>query len=443
MHDKELKIIMDYATDKVDEIEILLLINNSFSVKIHQQNIESFDYADAKGIGVRVIKDDKMGYSYTENFAENVLRDVVDNALENAKFTDDDEIAYMEAHPELNQKLDIYSADLEKVDVKAKIDFAKKLEQYAFAADNRIINVPHVGLSDGTTYHRIMNNKGLDKEEKQNYLMSYVSVLGSEKDDKRMAMDFAITRDMKKIDPQQIAEKSVEKCVALLGGEEIESGEYPVIFDNNMMATILQTFSGIFGAKAVHQGKSLLVDKIGKKIANDKITIIDDALHPEGFSTRKFDSEGYPSQTTKLIDRGKLLSYLHNTQTARKDKTRSTGNASRGYKGTLSIAPSNFFLQKDDHKKDELYQEFDEVVEIVSLQGMHSGASPISGDFSLSAEGFLYEKGKRKNSLKQFTVSGNFLKLLQDVEMIADDFRFNMNSFGASSVLVKSLNISS
>jgi PmbA protein len=84
----------------------------------------------------------------------------------------------------------------------------------------------------------------------------------------------------------------------------------------------------------------------------------------------------------------------------------------------------------------------DKTIEIVALQGMHSGANTISGDFSLSGEGFLFEKGIRKHSLKQFTVSGNILKLLQDVEMIADNFKFNMSSIGAASVLVKELAIS-
>jgi len=192
----------------------------------------------------------------------------------------------------------------------------------------------------------------------------------------------------------------------------------------------------------VHEGRSLLKGKMGQKVANELITIVDDALHPEGSSSRYFDSEGYPSQRTVLIEKGELKSYLHNTKTALKDKVKSTGNGSRSYKGSLGISPSNLILEPGSNKVSDLLSKYDRIIEIVALQGMHAGASTISGDFSLSAEGFLYENGKKQYSLRPFTVSGNFLDMLQNVEMIADNFQFNSSSIGASSVLIKELAIS-
>ncbi len=442
MYKKEFQTIFDYAEGKVDEIEILLSANDSFSVKINEQNIESFDYADSNGISVRVIKDDKMGYSYAEKFDEKTLQMIVDEALENAKFTEDNEIAYMSNHDDVDNKPKLYSKELDKVDINDKITFAKNLEKISKETDKRVFNVPYAALGNGKTFVKISNNKGLNKEETQNYMYAYVASLCAQDDDKRMGMEFVIGRDFSKFNAAKLAKKSVQKSTELLGGIEIESSPYPVVFNNEMMATMLSTFSGIFNAKAVHEGRSLLIDKIGTKIANDKVTIIDDALHPDGFSSRSFDSEGFPSKRNILIENGKLKTYLHNTQTARKDNISSTGNASRGYKGTLGISPSNFYLKKGQNSEKELFKQHDKLVEIVSLQGMHSGANPISGDFSLSAEGFLYENGKRSTSLKQFTVSGNIIDLLKNIELIADNFRFNMSSIGAPSVLVSKLDLS-
>ena len=442
MHEKEFKIIFDYAKDKTDDIEILLSANNSFLVRIHNHDIEAFNYADSKGISVRVIKDGKVGYSYTEKFDEETFKSIVEEALENAKYTEDDEIAIIENYPDIDKKLDVYSKELDKIGVEEKIQFAKDMEKLAKAADKRVFNIPNSVMGNGTGYIKIANSKGLNKEEKQNFAYAYIGALSQEKDDKRVGMDFIIGRDFSKFDAKELAEKSVEKSTSLLGGEVIKSGSYPVVLNNEMMATMLSTFSGIFSAKAVQEGRSLLKGKLGKDISNNKVTIIDDALHLDGFGTRYFDSEGFPSKTTILIKNGKLKSYLHNTQTARKDKVKSTGNGSRGYKGTLGISPSNFFLKPGEHKEEELFKQHDKVIEIVALQGMHSGANSISGDFSLSAEGFLYENGERKHSLKQFTISGNILQLFQDVEMIADNFKFNMSSIGTASVLVKKLDIS-
>lgn len=442
MYDKEFKTIFDYAKDKTDDIEIMLVADNSFSVRINEQEIESFKYADSKGISVRIIKDGKVGYAYTEKFDSETFCMIVDEAIENSKFSENDEIVILENYPDINVKLNVYSKELDKVDVEEKIRFAKEMEKQAKGLDKRVFNVPYSLYGDGKSFLKIANSKGLNKEDTQNSAYGFCVVLTQEQDDKRSGLDFVIGRDFSKFDAKKIAEKSVEKAVSLLGGKQIESGKYPVVLNCDMMATMLSTFSSIFSAKSVQEGKSLLKGKLEEQIANEKVTIVDDALYPEGFSTRAFDSEGYPSQKTVLIEKGKLKSFLHNTQTARKDGVKSTGNGSRSYKGSLNVSPSNFYLEQGNIKEEDLFKKHAKTIEIVALQGMHSGANPISGDFSLSAEGFLYQNGTRMHSLKQFTVSGNILQLLKDVEMIADNFKFDMDSIGAASVLIKELAIS-
>ena len=442
MYKKEFQTIFAYAKDKTDKTEILLSAVNSFSVKINEQNVESFNYADSKGIGVRIVKNGKVGYSYTEKFDNETFKLIVDEAIENAKYTEDDEVVIMENYPEITDNLNVYSESLDKVDVLDKIQLAKDLEKYAKEADKRVFNVPYAVYADGKSYSRIANSKGLDKEDTQNFAYAYVAALSAEKDDKRMGMDFHITRNFDEFDPKKMAEESVKKSTDLLDGKPAETGKYAVVFNNEMMATMLATFSGIFNAKSVQEGRSLLKGKIGQKIANEKVTIVDDGLHPDGFSTSAFDSEGYPTERTVLIENGVLKSFLHNTITAMKDGVKSTGNGSRGYKGTLGISTSNFIIEAGEHKEADLFAKHDRIIEIVSLQGMHSGANVISGDFSLGAQGFLWENGKRVHSLKPFTVSGNFLQMLSGVEAIADNFKFDMSNNGASSILINELNIS-
>lgn len=434
---------MNYAAGKVDDIEVSLSCGKSFSVMINAQNIESFKYADSEGIGIRVIKDGKVGYSYTEKFDTETFKKVIDEAIENAKFSEDEDIVAMDNYPDIKEKPNVYCEELEELDINKKIQFAKDLEKIALDADKRVINVPYAAFGNSKVYARIVNSKGLDKEFRTNDAFAYLGALAHSQQDKRMAFDFVAGRDFSEFDAEKLAKICAKRATDLLDGEEIASGVYPVVLTKKMMATILGTFSGLFSAKSVQEGRSLLAAKMNSNIANQLVTIVDDALHPDGYATRTFDSEGYPSQRTVLVDKGKLSSYLHNTVTARKDKTKSTGNASRSYKGMLGISPSNFYLQPGKNDAEKLYSAHDTVVEIVSLQGMHSGCNPISGDFSLSAEGFLYKDGKRKHSLKPFTISGNFIDLLNSVEMIADDFEFDMSSVGSASTLISKLNISS
>ncbi|RLC54847.1 MAG: hypothetical protein DRH89_08870, partial [Candidatus Cloacimonadota bacterium] len=155
MYTLEFKTIFAYAKDKTDEIEILLSAANSFSVKINKQNVESFNYADSKGIGVRIVKDEKVGYAYTEKFDEETFKLIVDEAIKNAKYTEDDEVVIMENYPEITDNLNVYSESLDKVDVLDKIQLAKDLEKYAKEADKRVFNVPYAVYADGKSYSRI------------------------------------------------------------------------------------------------------------------------------------------------------------------------------------------------------------------------------------------------------------------------------------------------
>lgn len=443
MYEQEFKQIFSYADSKTDEIEILLSAAKSFTVKINQQEVESFNYSDAKGIGVRVIKNGKVGYAYTEKFDEESFKIMIDDAVENSATIESDEVVVLDNYPDISNKPNVYNEALNDVDVKDKIELAKKLEALAKNGDDRVINVPMSVYSDSNVYYRIANSKGLDKEDKANYAFSYVGVLVEENKEKRMAYDFKITRDFSEFNAEDIAAKAVKKSIDLLNAKEFETGTYPVVFNQETMATMLATFSSVFSAKSVQEGKSLLKDKIGQSVVDEKINIVDDALHPDGMGTQAFDSEGYPAQKTSLIEKGVLKSYLHNSITALKDGVKSTGNGTRGYKGSLGVGTTNFYLEPGTSKVEELFAGKEKIVEIVSLAGMHSGANPISGDFSLSAEGFLWEKGVRQYSLKQFTISGNFLDMLNSVDLIADNFEFDTSSIGASSVLIKEMAISS
>ncbi len=443
MYEKEFDKIFQIAKDKVDDIEIVLTESKSFSVKIEKQAIDSFNYADSKGIGVRVIKDNRTGYAYTEKFDDDSFETIVKDAVENSKTIEDIQESEMSNFEDKNTDLECYNKELKNIDIQKKIDLAKLLEKKTYNMDKRVFNVPYSGYSDGESYYKIANSKGLNKEFKQNYIIAYVSALVQENDEKRMGMEFIITRDFDEIDPEFLVKNSVDKAIALLGGKQISSGEYTVVFNNEAMATMLSTFWPMFSGKSVIEGKSLLKDKIGTKIASDTVTIVDDALMHSQFASRPFDSEGYPSQTNLVVENGVLKTFLHNTETAKKLKTQSTGNAHRSYKGSLTVATSNFYLRPGTVNRERLFKSKSQIVEIVSLQGMHSGANSISGEFSLSAEGFLYVNGERSFSLTPFTISGNFYELLKNIVLIANDFRFDMSSFGSASVLVDKLNITS
>ncbi|MEA2103343.1 MAG: TldD/PmbA family protein [Candidatus Cloacimonadota bacterium] len=442
MFEKEFETIFKIAKQKgIDKFDIFLIKNSSFSLNVFKQNVEEFSSSDMTGLSIRVINGKKVGYAYTEKFDADSFDTILNMALENSRIIEDEKEIDLINFPDLEMKVKTFYPELEEINIDAKIDIAMKLESFPLGFDKRIINVPHAQYGDMSTYLKIANSSGLSKEYKSNGVYGFSYCLA--KDDKmnKGGSYFDVSHYFGKIDPKHIGERAAQKALELLGAREIKSGQYPIIFDHSTAATMLQTFANIFSAKSVQEGQSRLKGKLGQNIATEKITIVDDALYEKGWA-RPFDAEGYPSQKTELIKNGLLNSFIHNTITAKKDNTKSTGNASRSYKGTLGISSSNMYITNGDVKKNELYGIYPKSIEIVSLAGMHSGCSSISGDFSLSAQGFLCENGARKYPIHNFTVSGNFFEMLNNITALADDLKLNMSQFGSPTFLVEKLNIS-
>jgi PmbA protein len=442
MFEKEFDQIFTLAKKKnISEFDVYLTKEKSFTAFSFQEDVDKFDYKDSIGIGVRVIVNNLTGYGYTEKLSLDAFDTMLEKAKENAKLVESDERVELENYPDIEKKLNIYNPDLEKISVQTKIERAKELERSARGYSKKIVNVPYAYVADSSSITKVANSKGLDKEYKFN--ISYGFVMALAKGDKHVKSGgyYIIDRDFAKIDAQKIGSEAARRAISLLDAKEIKSGEYPVIFTNEMTATILTTFSSIFSAKAVQEGQSLLRGKLGTEVANPIVSILDDAFIDIGFATRPFDDEGYPSQTTSPVSDGVLKSYLHNTITARKDNTKSTGNASRSYKGTVGVMPSNLFIQNGTTTVKELYSKVPRCIEIVDLSGMHSGCNPISGDFSLGAQGFYYENGECKFPIHNFTISGNFIQLLKNIVGIGNDLQFFQPSTGSPTILVESLSI--
>lgn len=164
-----------------------------------------------------------------------------------------------------------------------------------------------------------------------------------------------------------------------------------------------------------------------------------------GLASRSFDGEGVACKYKKVIDKGVLKTYLHNLKTARKDGVETTGNASKGsYKSSISIAPSNFYVEKGEKTLEEIIKSSDKAIMITELQGLHSGLNSVSGDFSLAALGYLIEEGKIVRPVEQIIVSGNYFEMIKNIEEVGSDLKFGLPGeayIGSPSLKVKSLAI--
>ena len=227
-----------------------------------------------------------------------------------------------------------------------------------------------------------------------------------------------------------MAKEAVDNAISMLGAKEVKSGNYPIVFENTSFANLLAAFSPIFSSDNVQKGLSLLKGKIGEEIAVPILNIVDDPFLKDGFASRNFDDEGTASTFNKLIDNGKLVGLLYNWKTANKEGVKSTGNASRSYKGSMGISPSNLYVVNGDTEIEDLLYLANGGLYINNLEGLHSGLNPVSGDFSLSASGFLIQDGQLHRPVNQITIAGNLYELFKDILAIGNDLKFTIPSNG-------------
>jgi PmbA protein len=205
------------------------------------------------------------------------------------------------------------------------------------------------------------------------------------------------------------------------------------------MGELLGTFVKAFSAEEAQKGFSLLKGRIGDKIAAGVVSIRDDPLLDGLPGSAAFDGEGVAARNKAVVENGVFRTFLHNRKTAKKDGLESTGNGFKpSYKTAVGIAPSNFYIAAGTGSREELIAVLGDGLVITSLEGLHSGANAVSGDFSLSAEGFLVEGGRIARPVEQITVAGNFFSLLKDIDALAGDLEFK-GSVSSPSVLVREL----
>ena len=223
------------------------------------------------------------------------------------------------------------------------------------------------------------------------------------------------SRNLNSIDTEKIGAKAGEISKLAINPEKIEPKKYDVIFDPLSAANLLSVVGAFSTAFFVDSGMSFLREKIGKKVANKNVTIFDDSRIPDGYSSTSFDDEGVPTQKTTIIEKGILKSYLHNTSTAKRYKTKTTANA-----GLIAPYPKNIILKEGKISKEKLFEEFNGLY--ITNVWYTRFQNNLTGDFStIPRDGiFLIKNGEIVKSIKDIRISDNLQRILENVKSISN-----------------------
>ena len=379
------------------------------------------------GVGIRVIKGEQTGYSFSEIISQEAMlkaaRTAANIADSSAKFSPANISEYLPP--------DFYpvKASWENTSVKDKIPYIQRLNDNIFSIDKRVTKVNAV-LGDSTSYVLFYNSEGLLTWDYRPMVLFYGLCIMEENGktenfyvgrSQRMGSEF-LTNDL----VDELSKEVVAKTSLLFTATKPKAGEMEVVMGAGESGILLHEAIGhAFEADFNRKNTSIFADKMGKKIAENFVTIVDDGTLPGKRGAMNIDDEGNPTEKTIIVNDGTLTSYLHDRISAKYYNVNPTGNGRRQDFRNIPIPRMRCtYMENGPHKRDEIIAS---VKNGVYVDSFSNGEVNIGqGDFTFFVKfGYLIENGKLTKPIKDFNIIGNGPQALADIVMVGDDLLIN------------------
>ncbi len=400
--------------------------------------VEGLTFAEQRGVGVRLISGGRLGYAWAADPSLDEVRDAVRRARENAALAEPDEFNVLPSAEPITPIPELFHEASAEVPTDRKVELALELERLTISSDPRVTKIDLAQVGDAVSRVAIASTAGVDAEYARTDAWAVVVTLAVEGDETQTGFSYRITRAIDELDVGAISGEAVERGARMLGAVKPPTAKVPVILDQFAAMSFLGVLAGALNAESVLKGRSLFAAMAGQQVGSELFTLVDDGTVLDGPGASPFDDEGVPSGRTELFTRGTLNGFLHDTYTAARtgDGQRSTGNAKRaGYKSTPGVGTSNFFLDRGETPYAELLRMAEGGVLIQDVSGVHSGANPISGEFSVGATGLRIAGGALGEPLREMTIASTLPAMLKGITGVGDDLRF-FSSVGTPSILI-------
>jgi PmbA protein len=421
-----------------EQVEAYAESSRRTEVSALRGEVEGMRFAEGRGVGVRLIRDHRQGYAWAADPTEDEVRNVVARARENAALAEPDEHNILPEAEPFEPIPELFRDSSARIATDEKVRRALDLEAYTVSRDPRVTKVDLAQVGDAVSDVAILSTTGVDATYARTDAWVVAVTLADEGDETQTGFSFAIARGLDELAPEEVADEAVERAVRMIGAEKPATAKVPVILDPFAASDFLGVLAGALDADNVLKGRSLFDGKQGEAVGAEVFSLVDDGRILEGPGACPFDGEGVPSGRTELITAGTLNGFLHSTYTAHRagGGQRSTGNAKRaGYRGGPGVGTSNFFVEAGPHPLASLLAMAEGGVLVSDLSGVHSGANPISGEFSVGATGLRIRGGALAEPIREMTIASTLPEMLQAVSAVGDDLRF-FSSVGTPSILV-------
>lgn len=405
--------VMNNITDKKGEGDLILSTSKSLKMSAQKGEINEYKVSSSQILGVRVIKDNRVGISYTESFDEDSLKLLVKQAFDNASNSEPNEKeAILKLSGHLN---DVSSYPEETVDIALKTQKALELESKVKALEPRTVAVPYNSYSESESesFYLSSSNRSTTFGDKSYSIMS--SALLDDKGKKATYYDFSMGHRFADLQWNKVVENSLYHARNLLEEKTLPTGRYSVRFDEDCLKSLFDCFGNFYSAKSAMDKVNPWATKLGEEVMSKDLSIEDHPTYAEAFRKSLFDSEGVEQKPMMMVRDGKLENFYHNSVTANHFKTQTTGHAARGPSSSLNVSGTHLLVKGKNKKAAPT-----KYLEVIQMDGLYSGANRVAGTFSVAVKGYVWENGVKTMTFGNITLSGNFMDMMKNVDVTGD-----------------------
>jgi PmbA protein len=398
--------------------------STSRRVRVYDGEVESLSDAGGRGIGVRAFAGARAGYAYGTDLSEEGIGEIAAAAREAAEVADEDEHAGLPGEAGTSPVNGLASAEFGDWSTARVVELALAVDRAARAPEG-VTQVENSVYSDTRGSVALANSRGFAASYSATQAWAYSSAFAGEGADLMTGLGVGMGRDPGRLDAEAIGTEAAERALALVGARQPESRRCPVVLDAFVAASFVGFIGSMLSADAVQRGRSLFAGREGDEVADPVLRLADDGTDTEGPSSAPFDGEGTPTGRTGLLEGGRLLGFLYDCRTARKDGRSTTGNASRGsYRTPPSVGTTNLVVDPGTDDLAALVAAAGDGLYVTDVAGLHSGVNPVSGTFSVGASGRLIEGGELGTPVRELTIASDLVSMLKAVRSVGSEARW-------------------
>jgi TldD protein len=426
--DKEMldKVIAKALSKGGDFADVYLESRISRQIVMEESKFKSGLYGISQGAGVRVISGNKTGFAYTDEITEEKLL----RAAEVASYVamNGNKITPVSLAASQRPSFVTVKQPLGEIADEKRIEIIKRADQAAKDYDPRI-KMAIIDYNDEIRGRVIANSEGVYLKDELPLLFFIVQVMSDDGKARHMARERLSNHSgfemFELVTPETVAKNAAREAIAMLAAQDAPAGIMDVVMQNGWGGVLVHEAVGHpLEADNIAKGIGAFTGKLGKKVASDCFTMVDDGTLPNFRGTLNFDDEGTPAKRNVLIENGVLKGFMTDVLSAKQLSMARTGNGRRESFRYIPIPRmTNTFINNGKDKPEDILASTKKGIYVQSLSG--GSVNPITGVFNFTCrEAYMIENGKKTNPIRGATLIGSCMDVISNVDAVANDLDF-------------------